>query len=190
MDRRLKAAVLLAAAGLALFAAGHAAALSRLPLPLVSTVPVEQDVLPALSGESPDRPPANPVQGSDTAYLPFVFNRLPIVSAAVVLEDGFCCAGGTAGETIEITAAYQVHSRMGEVVEMRTRGHAGAGCLEEAELASTAWKPFSETEIFTPTLALNWVGYYVSAQFRDSAGNLSAVVCDDISLEGMPAPTP
>lgn len=184
MNRWLKAAVLLAAIAAALFAVIQAPALavSRLPLPVVSTVPIAQETPPAA--------PQDPGW-----YLPFIFNGMPtasqpIVSASVLLEDGFCCAGGIAGETIEITAAYQAHSPVGEVVEMRTRSHGGAGCLEEADLAGTAWKPFSETEIFTHTLAINWQGFYVSAQFRDEAGSLSAVVCDDISLEGMPAPTP
>jgi len=30
----------------------------------------------------------------------------------------------------------------------------------------------------------------VSVQYRDALGNLSPVYCDDISLEGMPAPPP
>jgi len=33
---------------------------------------------------------------------------------------------------------------------------------------------------------LNWVGFYVTAQFRDQLHNLSAVVQDDVSVEGMP----
>jgi hypothetical protein len=38
---------------------------------------------------------------------------------------------------------------------------------------------------------INWTGFYVSVQYRDAEGNLSPVVCDDISIEGhSPTPTP
>jgi hypothetical protein len=69
------------------------------------------------------------------------------------------------------------------------RRKAGMRCYSEAELVDAAWEPFraSVTEPFTIT-AINWVGHYLSVQYRDSLGNLSNVACDDISVEGMPAP--
>ncbi len=35
-------------------------------------------------------------------------------------------------------------------------------------------------------IAIHWVGYYVSVQYMDDNGNLSAVYQDDISVEGHP----
>ena len=65
----------------------------------------------------------------------------------------------------------------------------GMHCFSEDEMTGAAWEPFtpSVTETFVIT-AINWVGHYLSVQFRDSQGNLSRVVCDDISVEGLPAP--
>ena len=63
-------------------------------------------------------------------------------------------------------------------------------CFSEAEMMDAAWERFSAsvTEPFVIT-AINWVGHYLSVQYRDSLGNLSPVFCDDISVEGMPAPS-
>ena len=46
-------------------------------------------------------------------------------------------------------------------------------------------------EVYTTTAFINIQGWYANAQYRDDAGNISPVYCDDISVEGMPAqPTP
>ena len=39
---------------------------------------------------------------------------------------------------------------------------------------------------FAIEIAINWVGYYVSVQYMDEFGNISAVHHDDISVEGRP----
>lgn len=108
------------------------------------------------------------------------------VSGEVQIEGGRFAAGGTAGSQITLSVQYSAASAHGRVVEMRTQP---VGSCRQPEL-SVNWEPFSPEKRFTTTLALNWVGFYVAAQFKDEQGNLSVVVCDDISLEGNPARTP
>jgi len=137
--------------------------------------PVLSDVSepPAVSTETPV--PAGPASGSP-------------VSGGVLIEDGRSAAGGTAGDTIDVSVSFNAVSTAADVSEMRVR--TGGWCGTEADLAEIAWQPFV-TELSYPfTLPINWVGYYVSVQYRDALGNLSPVYCDDISLEGMPAPPP
>jgi hypothetical protein len=109
------------------------------------------------------------------------------VIGSVVIEDGRCCAGGTASDTIELQAAFSASSPFGEITEMRLVLDGGA-CKTEAEMDAVPWEPFAPARTFTVAVVSNWVGHTTSAQFRDSAGNLSPVFCDDISVEGEPAP--
>lgn len=109
------------------------------------------------------------------------------VSGGVLIEDGRSAAGGTAGDTINVSVSFNAVSTAADVTEMRVRR---GWCGTEADLAEIAWQPFA-TELSYPfVLPINWVGFYVSVQYRDALGNLSPVYCDDISLEGMPAPPP
>ena len=110
------------------------------------------------------------------------------VTGSLLLEDGRCCAGGTAGSQVEVNATFRAESPAGKVTTMRVS--TAGGCLRDAASLDAPWEPFAEGKQFTPTLAINWVGFYVNVQFRDEAGNLSAVYCDDISMEGSPAQTP
>jgi hypothetical protein len=103
----------------------------------------------------------------------------------VEIEGGSCCAGGTAGETIEIRAAFETSSQYGEVTEMRTTTGCLAEGVEEA-VGGAPWEPFQPEKTYQVELAINWVGFCVNVQFRDSQGNTSRVYTDDISLEGMP----
>jgi len=110
------------------------------------------------------------------------------VTGSVLLKGA---TGSTAGSVLSIDAAFQASSPAGPVTEMRTAARYGGGCLKENQIESVAWETFAPTKTFTVTVAINWIGFYVSAQFRDAQGNLSPIVCDDISVEGMPArPTP
>jgi len=106
---------------------------------------------------------------------------------AVELQDGMCCIGGIVGTVVDLRTGFTAQSPFGPVVEMRRKS--GMHCFSEAELADAAWEPFKTAVIepFTIT-AINWVGHYLSAQYRDRLGNLSNVACDDISVEGIPAP--
>ena len=107
------------------------------------------------------------------------------VTGSVVLKGGASVAGGTVGSALAIDAAFKASSPSGQVTEMRTAMRYGGNCLKE--MSSVTWEPFAPTKTFTVTVALNFIGLYVSAQFRDANGNLSPIVCDDISVEGMPA---
>jgi hypothetical protein len=106
------------------------------------------------------------------------------VLGSLVIEDGHCCASGKAGETIEITVAFQASSPFGEVTEMRVRQ--GQIPLSEDELGDVEWEPFAPDKIYAVPVAINWVGHFVTVQFRDAQGNLSPVYHDDIAVEGMP----
>jgi hypothetical protein len=107
---------------------------------------------------------------------------------SVEIEGGRCCTWGYAGGTIEVTAAFEASSPHGEVTEMRVR--TGGGCRSEAEMASFDWEPFEPKREYLVRVALNWIGFYVTAQYRDQYGNLSPAYCDDIGVEGHPPITP
>jgi hypothetical protein len=114
-----------------------------------------------------------------TPYLP--------VQGAVIIEGGRCCVGGTAGDTIQLAVGFRASSPIAEVVEMRVRiGNMPYG---EREMTQVEWEPFVRQMRFPVRVGLNWVGLYVSVQYRDAQGNVSQVYFDDISVEGMP-PTP
>ena len=116
----------------------------------------------------------------------------PFVTGAVEIEDGKCCVGGEAGETISIQASFTAASPMAEVTEIRLRS--GGSPFQEDDFSPEEWEPYTPQKSFDYQVPLNWTGFYVTAQFRDGEGNLSAVVSDDISVEGKPAapgsPTP
>lgn len=118
------------------------------------------------------------------AATPIPPNSYP-VTGSVVLKGGASVAGGTAGSALAMDAAFTASSPSGPVTEMRTATRYGGGCLKD--MSSVTWQPFALTKTFTLTIGLNFIGFYVSAQFRDANGNLSPIVCDDISVEGMPA---
>ncbi len=107
------------------------------------------------------------------------------VSGSVLIEQGRPAAGGMAGDTIAIEVDYAASSPVAPVTEMRVTGQLGACAAMPADVP---WAPFVAHRSYKVTLALNWVGYYRCVQFRDAAGNLSPVYCDDISLEGNPPP--
>lgn len=107
------------------------------------------------------------------------------VTGSVLVGGGACCVGGTAGTTINIPAAFSASSTAGSVTQMRVTTSYGGGC---ASSIGSAWEPFVASKSFPVTVVINFVGFYVSVQYQDSAGNLSAVYCDDISVEGSSAP--
>ena len=109
------------------------------------------------------------------------------ISGSVELEEGACCAGGTAGDTITVEAAFEAESPFGRITEMRSL--AAGYRLAENELQEATWENFTSRRDYEVRLSSNWVGYYVCVQYRDEASNISPVYCDDISLEGHP-PSP
>jgi hypothetical protein len=112
----------------------------------------------------------------------------PPVSGYVEIEDGRCCIGGTAGSTVEVRVSFWASSPFAEVTEMRVR--TGGRWFDEADMVQAPWEPYVEGRIYPVTLVVNWIGFYVSVQFRDALGNLSPIFTDDISVEGMPLLTP
>jgi hypothetical protein len=117
------------------------------------------------------------------AATPAPPNSYP-VTGSVVLKGGASVTGGTVGSVLAIEAAFKVSSPSGQITEMRTAARYGGNCLKD--MSSVAWESFVPTKTFTVTAGLNFIGFYVSAQFRDANGNLSPILCDDISVEGMP----
>lgn len=107
-------------------------------------------------------------------------------SGSVILEDDRCCAGGIAGETIEIHAAFSASSPFGAVSEMRVSD--AGGCATDEIMEEIAWEPFVAEKNFPFEVFINWIPFDVSVQYRDELGNLSPIYCDDISVEGMPPP--
>lgn len=106
------------------------------------------------------------------------------VTGAVKIANGACCAGGKANSEINLEVEFQAESSAGVVNEMRLL--TGGQCFRDLDSLDAPWEPFVTKKILTTTLALNWIGFYVNVQFRDTQGYLSPVICDDISLEGSP----
>ena len=110
------------------------------------------------------------------------------VTGSVLIEAGHEATGGTAGETIQVEVGFSAASPFDKVDRMRVRPTPGCSATE-ADMETADWEPFASSKIFPVYLVINWVGFYVSAQFQDEHGNLSPVYCDDISVEGMPPMT-
>jgi hypothetical protein len=111
------------------------------------------------------------------------------VSGSVLIEGGRCCAGGLAGSKINLKVEFQASSTAGAVKEMKIQPGGGV-CVKDPAQLKGEWEAFQPSRSYEASLAINWVGWWVSVQYRDSAGNLSPVYCDDISLEGSPPRTP
>jgi hypothetical protein len=109
----------------------------------------------------------------------------PAVRGFVLIEDGACCVGAPAGSTLEIRVAFSATSPFAEVTQMRVR--VGLRPFDEAEMSEVEWEPYVAGRMFPVTVAINWTGFYVTAQFRDAMENVSPAYQDDISVEGFPA---
>ncbi len=109
------------------------------------------------------------------------------VQGSLELAGGSCCAGATAGSTVQIAAAFQASSAYGRVTEMRI----ARGCPKPEGMNDAPWEPFAPQRAYAATVPLNWSSFAIAVQYRDEQGNLSPVYCDDVSLEGSPVmPTP
>lgn len=108
------------------------------------------------------------------------------VRGSVLIEDGGCCAGGTAGDTIQVDVAFEATSPEAPVHEIRVR--TGDTCFTEEEMAQAEWEALLPESTYPVHVAINWIGFYVTAQYRDAQGNLSPAYCDDISIEGHAPP--
>ena len=106
------------------------------------------------------------------------------VQGFVEIGAGACCVGGKACDPLEIETTFQASSPLGGVTQMRVRF--GSRPFVEEQLTAAEWEPFVPLKVFHIEIVINWVGYYVSVQYMDENGNLSAVYQDDISMEGLP----
>jgi hypothetical protein len=140
-------------------------------------------------GWTPETPTSYVTPGQGQLTLTVIGIAYPI-NGSVLIEDGRCCVGGVAGSEIKIKVSYQANSFSGEVNQMRVMAF-GGGCRNEDEMEEASWEPFISTKTYPFNLPINWVGFYVSVQYRNTGGNISPVYCDDISVEGSPPlPTP
>ena len=142
----------------------------------------------------------NAVQGTRIAYLAtrgpapatVVVDRSQtpsdLIIGSVEIEQGKCCVGGTAGEQLELLVEFNAIGLQAPVTEMRYRNGGYANLIQDPN--EEDWVAYTSVLYFTYRIPINWTGYHVQVQFRDSLGNLSQIYSDDISVEGMPAYTP
>ncbi|TFH37130.1 MAG: hypothetical protein E4G99_03275 [Anaerolineales bacterium] len=120
-----------------------------------------------------------------------IFNASPtttnLVIGSVEIEQGRCCAGGTAGDEIRIQVEFSGIGLNSPVTEMRYR--TGGFVKLDQDFDSLTWEPYTEEKFFPFQLPINWTGFYIRVQFKDGLGNLSPIYSDDISVEGAPALT-
>jgi hypothetical protein len=110
--------------------------------------------------------------------------RTEAVTGTVLLNGGAEVTGGPIGRDLRIFAEYSAESANGDVLGLRSIG-SFLRCLETQELEPFEWITYTRAQTFTVQPPVpNWIGYYVTAQFRDVAGETSAAVCDDIGVEG------
>jgi hypothetical protein len=50
------------------------------------------------------------------------------------------------------------------------------GCHGEDEMVEASWEPFMPPISYSFYTPINWVGFYVSAQYRDASSNISPVM--------------
>lgn len=106
----------------------------------------------------------------------------PICASLVVGPTNVCCMGGRPGDQIQIPVTFLAMSRAGGPLEMRTN-HRSCSDTSPIDPASP-WEPHVTERHYPHTLAVNWHTWSLRVQFRDAAGNLSPVLCDDVALEG------
>ncbi|MFM8323208.1 MAG: hypothetical protein ACKOC5_20035 [Chloroflexota bacterium] len=148
------------------------------PAPVSGAPASSAPASPAVEAQMPPIRPITPAPGPGGEQ----------VWGGIELQNGACCIGGVAGETSTLVVSLAALSSGGAVNEMRLLQGGGA-CPSVEQLSGAPWQPYRER--FTLALrieTINWVGAYFGVQFRDAQGNLSAVYCDEISVEGMPPP--
>lgn len=65
----------------------------------------------------------------------------------------------------------------------------GSIAFTEREMAGAPREPLVQQRSYPLVVAINRVGFFVSVEYRDAQGNVSPVIFDDISVEGMPPST-
>jgi hypothetical protein len=139
-------------------------------------IPRQEELLLYLATTIPRNTHAPPVRSIPTSFI----------TGSISIEAGRCCVGGVAGKPLLIRVAFQADSPLAEIADMRVRF--GGQTFSEQEVAEAEWLAFAPVAEYTYVPPINWTGFYVSVQYRDTLGNVSAVYTDDISVEGEPAP--
>jgi hypothetical protein len=107
----------------------------------------------------------------------------------VMIEEGVCCAGGTAGETIEVLVQFlpEQTGLIEPATEMRVI--TGVANVTPADMVNQPWQPLVEEAGYEVYLAINWTTFWVHVQYRSADGSVSAIYSDEIGVEGMPPQT-
>lgn len=131
--------------------------------------------------------------------IPYPYPTLDIVptgvtpsvtfTGSVTIEQGMSMVGTVIGGKIDMWVWFEAESSAAPVSEMRVDDGTSGGCRDEKSMAAFPWRSRTLELTYSTTASSGIQSYYVSAQYRDNAGNVSPVYCDDISIEGMP-PTP
>ena len=130
------------------------------------------------------QPGRAPTLNEIPTYTPY-----QMITGLVEIENGRCCAGGMAGQALELDVKFEAQSLAGyPVTEMRVR--LGGIAMEEGDLVEEEWIPFRTQDMLIIEPGVNWTTYVLNVQFRDKAGNLSAVFSDEIAIEGSSPITP
>lgn len=172
----ITAATCIFGAGCRLFGPGSAS----IPTPEWITTPLMATNGAEIQTSEPSLSPAPTLAPPPLTPKPDAF------TGAVQIHGGACCAGGSVGDELDLRLTFAAYSPSAPVTAMRLRTN--GVCFPEADLNRAVWQPFqTEMNLRYRISAINWVGLWVSVQYRDAKGNLSPVACDDISIEGMPA---
>jgi hypothetical protein len=133
----------------------------------------------------------DPGGGMDPTFTPTAYITLtpwdrPV---GVMIEDGACCAGGTAGETIEVLV--QFLPEQSDLIEPATemRVITGVTNVTLADMANVPWQPVVGEASYEVYLPINWTTFWVHVQYRSADGSVSAIYSDEIGVEGMPPQT-
>lgn len=121
--------------------------------------------------------------GQQQQYLPLIDSPCEGFCGQVTINDGLCCIGGVAGVLLSMPVSFFARSRNVPVIEQRVDF---LPCQSDEPISAAAWEPSRTTQSYTITIPINWATRSVRAQFRDAAGHLSPIFCDDIYTEGFP----
>ena len=108
------------------------------------------------------------------------------VTGTVIIEGGVCCIAAIAGSTLTVTSDLTATTDYGQVVEMRIKSNY-AGCATASQMEQLPWQPFALEHTDEIIVPINWLGFYVTVQFKNNHGGVSSPVCDTIAIEGMPS---
>lgn len=146
---------------------------------MLPALPAGADAMPTVAVETRAPQTTQPAQ-IYRIYLSGV-NLPPVtLTGSVAIEGGACCVGGTAGTPLNIG----VNFFAAEAAQMRVR--TAGMCFDANGLNQASWETYVTHKTYVYTPPINWSGFYVSVQYRNTLGHLSPVYCDDISVEGMP----